>query len=327
MAPGYDISQIGYNPLGTAGLGLSGTYANYDNYMPSYYGMGMGIGTGMGYGMGMDQSIWNANAMGMNPMMMGYYNPAYMAQLQQHVEASQAQHAGNMHTVVLGNEVQAHKITDSAFVQKVLHNASVQQGVQNLYQKVQEGDHDGVCNQMDKLKRYIYDTYREELLAIGSKNPAVDATELIEIIYSNIAEANSGKASNLRDDIIQHGENAFANGFYQSLKEGHHERYTAETLNECFGLDIDNKEHQDKYQAAGKVVGGGVNILKKGAYGAIGGAALYTLGGGTLSLIKKAFGGKLIKFSGGRLAQFAVGAAILTAIADCLWKFTDTSAA
>lgn len=326
MAPGYDISQIGYSPLGTMGLGSTGAYGSYDYLMPSTYGMGMG--------MGMDQSIWNMGGYGMNPAfgggygMMGYFNPAYMAQLQQQVESSQAQHASNMHSQVLANEVAAYQTTDSALMQKILTNGSVQQGVQNLYAKVMEGDQDGICAEIDKLQQYIYDTYAEEFKASGCKNPAKEATQYIEIIYGNIAEANTGKQSSLRDDILQHGDNAFLNGFKQGFREGHHERYTAETMNHCFGLDIDNKGSQDFRQDVGKVFGTGASVLEKGAYGAVAGAALYTVGGGALSLAGKSFGLlKNMKFNVKALGKWAVLAAAAAAVADIVWKITDTDVA
>ena len=55
------IAGIGYSPLGTMGLGMSGQYGSYDAYMPSMMGMG--------YGMGMMNPMF-----GMGGMMGAYYN-------------------------------------------------------------------------------------------------------------------------------------------------------------------------------------------------------------------------------------------------------------
>ena len=114
MTLGYGISGIGWNPLGNVGLGMSGQFGSYDAYMPSMYGM-----TPSMYGMGMNPSIFGMNGM------YGMYNPSFMANMYQQVEASQAMHSGNMHELLLNNEVSAHRDTDSALVKKILTNAEL----------------------------------------------------------------------------------------------------------------------------------------------------------------------------------------------------------
>ena len=200
MAPGYSISGIGFNPLGNFGLGMTGTYGCYDGCMPSMLGMN--------YGLGMDSSLFGMN--GMNGMM-NY--PAYMAQMQQmqnQMEIANTQHAGAMHKIVLNNEINAHRETDSALIQKILTNGDIQQGVQNLYDKVREGDQDGICKEFDKLKDYIFNTYREEFMAVSDRiSPDVSATRAIESIYSQVISAQTKEIHTLRDDIEKYGDNAF----------------------------------------------------------------------------------------------------------------------
>ena len=129
---GYGISGIGWNPLGNWGLGMSGQFGSYDAYMPSMMGMGYA-------------GMMNP-ALGMTGMM-GYY-PAYMTQMQQaqnQIEISQAQHNGAMAQIVLNNQVNGHQAVDSAIIRKMLANGDVKQGIENLYNKVVEGDQNGIC--------------------------------------------------------------------------------------------------------------------------------------------------------------------------------------
>lgn len=316
MTIGYGISGIGYpsTALGMYGLPAAGAYGSYDNYMPSM--------------MGMNGSLFGANAM-MNPMM-AMYHPQYMTQTQQQIEASQLAHAANMHAGVLGNEVAAHRTTDSALIQKALTNSDIQQGVQNLYEKVVVGDQRGIREEFDKLKSYIYQTYGEELDARGDKlNPAISATQLIEIVYSRIVSAQrGGKVSNLRDDIRNRGESAFVNGFMQGLRRGHQDQYIDETLNHCFGLSINEKEHKDRVQGLGEIAGRGASILEKAAYGAGIGAVGYTVGGGAVSLTGKSFGKlKNMKFNLKHCGKAAFFTAIAAGLADVWWQLSETKAA
>ena len=311
---GYGISGIG-NPmgLGTYGLSAPGMYGSYDNYMPSM--------------MGMNGSIFGASAM--NPMM-AMYNPAYMTQLQQQIEASQLTHANNMHAGVLGNEVAAHRRSDSALIQKVLTDSDIQYGVQNLYEKVQKGDQKGIREEFDKLKSYVYQTYGSELDDRGDKiNRATSANRVIEIAYSRIISAqNGGQVANLRDDIVKYGESAFKNGFMQGFRRGHQGQYIDETINHCFGLRINQKEHQDALQGLGELTGRGASVLEKAAYGAGLGAATYTIGGGVVSLGGKSFNVlKNMKFNPKTMGKFAIVAAGLAAVGDILWQMAEPKTA
>ena len=275
MTTGYGITGIGY-PLGNIGLGSTGTYMSYDNYMPSMIGMNT-MNSGMGYGM-------NNSIFGMGGMM-GYYNPMFMAQMQQQIEASQIAHAGNMHTAVLNNELNAHRFSDSTLINKILTNGDIQQGVQNLYAKVKEGDQDGICAEFDKLKNYIFVTYKDELKSKGDKiNPSTAVTQIIEAVYGNIITAqNGGQVADLRSDIKRYGDGAAMNGFLSGLRTDHHDRYVDETMNHCFGLEIDQRGSKEFKQNFGNGVGRVASVLEKGVYGA--GAAVAITGIGT-GLIK-----------------------------------------
>lgn len=310
MTLGYGISGIGYNPLGNMGLGMSGQYGSYDAYMPSMMGMN--------YGMGMMNPTF-----GMGGMMGAY--PQFMAQMQQaqnQMEASQAQHNSAMHNILLNNEVTAHRETDSALVKKMLTNGDIQQGIQNLYNKVQEGDQDGICSEFDKLKDYVYNTYRDELAARGNKiNPSVSATQYIEAIYANVISTQTGQIHDLRSDIKNNGDGALVNGFMSGFRRDHHARYIDETLNHCFGLEIDHKGSKDMRQNIGNGVGRTASVLEKGVYGAGAGVA----GAGLICGLGKFFsGGKLPMFTKfGRTAWWAAGIGALAGMAADIWWQTE----
>ena len=310
MAPSYSISEIGYNPLGNLGLGVTGQYGSYDAYMPS--------SLAMNYGIGMGGSIF--------PMagMYGMYNPVFMAQMQQQVEASQAIHNGNMHGLLLDNEVNAHQETDSALMRKMLTNGDIQQGIGNLYDKVRAGDQDGICNEFDKLKGYIFNTYRDEFKARNGKiNPSASATQYIEAIYSQLASswAGDGQVHSLRDDIQRYGDGSFQNGFMTGFRKGHHERYIDETMSHCFGMRIDQKESKDMRKGLGNGVGRVASGLEKGIYGAAAGVGAATIGCGLGKLISF---GKLPTFTKfGRTAGFAACLGAIAGIAaDIYWQIS-----
>ncbi len=328
MAPGYSISGIGYNPLGNVGLGMSGQYGSYDAYMPSMMGMGYGMGMGM-------------NPMfGMGGMMSAY--PQFMAQMQatqNQIEASQAEHSSAMHKILMNNTVSAHRETDSALMRKMLTNGDIQQGIQNLYNKVREGDQDGICSEFDKLKNYVYNTYRDELAARGDKiNPSVSATQYIEAIYGDVITAQTGKVHDLRSDIVAKGDGSFVNGFMSGFRKDHHGRYIDETLNHCFGLEIDQKGAKDMKQTIGNAIGRPASVLEKGIYGAAAGAGAAGLGLGLIKLINSAFpkgsaegagrGAKCIRNIkwGGPLRFFAVAGLLAGMAADIWWQATDNKA-
>ena len=312
---GYGISGIGYGPLGNVGLGSSGQFSSYDAYMPSMIGMNYGMG------------------MGMNPMfgmggMLGAY-PQFMAQMQQtqnQIEASQAQHNSAMHQILLQNEVQAHRETDSALVRKMLTNGDIQQGVQNLYNKVREGDQDGICSEFDKLKNYVLNTYRNEFAARGDKiNASVSATQCIEAVYGNIISQQTGAIHDLRSDIKRYGDASFTNGFLQGFRRDHHSRYIDETLNHCFDLQIDQKGSKDMKQTLGNGVGRTASVLEKGVYGAGAGIAAAGILSGAAKVLS--FGIHPFWAALGKMWKPALCiGAIAGAAADIWWQTTDNKA-
>jgi hypothetical protein len=324
MASGYSIAGIG-NPmlgLGNFGLGSTTGFGSYDSYMPSMMGMGSIFGSGSYGGYGNYGSM-----MGMSPMMgtnsMIYY-PTIMAQQQEAIEKMQLQHAADMHAGVTENEVKANHDTHSAFVQKVLEDADIQRGVQALYDKVKEGDQDGICKQFDTLKQYIYTTYKDELSARNGKiNPAASAVELINKTYNSIITAQTNELHDLETDIKKYGDGPLMNGFRSGYERGNHERYVDQTLNHCLGLQIDRKESKDTRKAIGNVAGHVASVGRAAAIGGAVGAGAYVGLGGIASITKKTFGGKLIKFSPSTMGKFAVGAAILGAIGDVIWQMSD----
>ncbi len=295
------ISGLGYSMMGLGNLGLSapGTFTSYDNMM---YGMG-GMYSPYSYGM------------------MGMYYPSIMAKMQQDIESSQMRHSADMHSQLLQNDVRANRETDSALIKKVLTNSDVMQGIQNLYDKVREGDQDGICQEFDKLKNYIYHTYREELKERGSyNNPSTSATELIEAVYSQVL------STDLRSDIKKYGDGAMKNGFLKQFKPGHHDRYIDETLNHCFGVRIDQKDSKETSQAIGALGGGAAHALKYGVYGAAaGGGALLAgnvLAKGAAGIIGKSSKVPIkLKLAGkGALAGLIIGT-----IGDAVWQIAKPS--
>lgn len=303
MTTGYGITGIGYPMgLGNYGLGTSGTYGSYDNYMPSMLGMnGMTGMSGMAGMSGMYPSTFGGYGM------MGMYNPAFMAQMQNEVEKMQLQHAGDMHSLMTQNNVRAHRESDLEIINKMLTNASVQQGLQNLHSKVREGDQDGICEEFDKLRNQIYHTYKDEIEARGSKeNPATAATQMIEALYSAVYKDTAGAPANLRNDIKQYGDGAMMNGFMQGFRPGHHERYIDDTLNYCFGERVDQREAKDTRQAIGKCGGHAANVIEKGLIGTIAGAGSTAIILGTT----KACGAKNINCLKGSKVGGLIGAGL-----------------
>lgn len=323
------IAGIGYGPLGTYGLGMSGQFGSYDAYMPSMYGMSPSM-----YGMGMNPSIFGMNGM------YGMYNPAFMANMYQQVEASQAQHSGNMHEILLNNEINAHRHTDSALVKKILTNADIQRSAANLYDKVKSGDQDGICQEFDNLRDNILNTYRDEFAAMGDKiNPITSASQYAEHVYGNLATAwaGDGKTHSFRDDVIKYGDSSLQNGFMSGLVRGHHDRYVDETLNHCIDLRIDHKESKDRRQALGNGLGRVVSVLAKGAIGGGIGLGVGALGIGTIKGINALFPkheivengtkemvrgwSKIAKMPWGGPLKFLAVAGIITGIvADIFWQ-------
>lgn len=301
MAPGYSISGIGYPMMGLGDYGLStnSSYGNYDNYM-----LGMNGYSGMGYSMN--------PAMGMNGSVFGYggYNPLFMGQMMSQMEQYQANHAADMHTTLLDNQTRAHRETNKALIDKVLTDASVQQGVKTLATKVREGDQDGICLEFDNLRQQIYRTYGDEIRARGNEENAHQAvTQLIDYLYTSIITAqNGGETADLEQDIKKYGDKAFVNGFKQGHRKGHHDRYIDETLQHCFGYRIDEKESKDRAQAVGKLTGKAVNGLEWG----VAGAGVGTAG----HLMKNGF-----KLKG--LGTWALIGGLVGIGVDAIWKLAD----
>ena len=313
MTTGYGISGIGYpSMLGNYGLNTSGAYGSYDMCMPSM--------------MGMNGSLFSPNSMMMNPMM-NMYNPMYMAQMYQNYEASQVDHAGNMHTKITNNNVQAYSETDSALIQKVAQNGDVQQRIKRLHVKVLEGDQKGICNEYDGLRQAILSTYRDEIAARGDKiNPVTTASQMIDNLYANIITAQnqangSNEIASLEADIRKHGDGALMNGFMQGFRRGHHDRYVDETLQHCYGYDIDRQEGKEVGQTVAKVLGTATSVLEKGIYGAAIGAAGYGVTTGLGKLIAGGFGAaSKVNFSCKWLKAAAAIGAVAGIAADIWWQ-------
>ncbi len=283
MTLGYGISGIGLNPLGTMGLGMSGQYASYDAYMPSM--MGTSYMAAMTNPMFAAGAMSGAYGMGMG---MGMYNPTYWASAQQQIEASQIKHAGNMQGLVLNNEVNGLQNTDTALISKILVNGDITQRVQNLYDKVQEGDLDGVCEEFDKLKANLIKTYKDEIQTKGNKlSINAGAVEIIERIYGQMATsmAGDGRVHSLRDDIRSKGDSAFENGFFRGLKRDHHKRYVEEAMNHCFGLPIDQQGSKELDRKIGDGCGRVTSVISKAGMGAVGGVAVTGLALGGAKLV------------------------------------------
>jgi hypothetical protein len=315
---GYGISGIGYpSMLGTYGLDTNGSFTSYDAYMPS--------------NMGMNGSLFGANPMmgAYNPMMMGMYNPMFMAKMYQDYEASQVDHAANMHTKITNNNVQAYQETDLALVQKVATNGDVQELINTLHTKVLAGDQKGICNEYDKLRNAIMTTYRDELIAKGDKiNPHTTTNRIIRNLYSSIVTAQNqangiSETADLEADIKKYGDGAVMNGFMTGLRSGHHDKYVDETLQYCFGYDIDRQEGKEIGKSISKGVGKTVSVLEKGVYGAGIGAAGYCVTTGVSKLLASCVGlGSKVKFNC-KWLRGAVGLGMLAGMAaDVIWQCT-----
>lgn len=317
---GTDITKI--SPLGTYGLSAASAYGSYDNYMPSTYAMNGMMNTGMngiGFG-GMDPSMMYGMGM-MNPMagsygmeiMMQY--PKMMHELQNEIEKNQLLHNADMHRGMVTNEAKAYDDSVSALVQKILVNGDVQQGIMSLHEKIKEGDQDGICEEYDKLKTYVYNEYKEEFKNKGDKiNAAIAANEVIERMYNEIVSQKFGGTHSLREEIIAHGETAFQNGFYRGLRQDHNQKYVNQTLNHIYGERINNVGENENRQKFGKVLGFGASFAEKGAIGAAAGFGTYIVLGGACSLIKKVTTNKWAKFN----PKWAFGRAPLIAAAGFL---------
>ena len=312
----YGISGI--SPLGTMGLGTS-AFSSYDAYMPYNYGMGYGY----------DATMYGLGGYGMMSPMMNY--PMYMAQMQNQIEASQLIHAGNMHGLMLNNEVQAYKDTDSALFRKILTNGDIQQGVYNLHQKIVEGDQKGVIEEYDKLRSYIFNTYRADLEKEGTnKNVVATVNSHIENVYSRIISAQYNQTRTLKSDLNALGEEAFENGFNQAYKPGHNNVDVDEVVNHIYGTRIDNKHQKDNYRMAGKAVGHLARGGKMAAIGAGVGAGATLTGAlllkGGASLIGKAKSIEVLSKTTGNIGKWAAAiCAVGAVVGDIIWRNQDAA--
>lgn len=311
---GFGISGIGAYPmmgLGNMGLGVSGAYGSYDNYMPSMMGM-------------------NGSVFGMNPMM-SMYNPAYYTQMQNMAEEMQLQHAGNMHAGVLNNEVKAHRETNQALINKILTDSDVQLGIQNLCEEVRKGSNqDAVCKEFNELKDYVLNTYKDELAARSDKIvPEVSAVRIIESVYYNMTK------SKLLDDIKRYGETATMNGFMNGFRKDHSERYVDDTINHIYGNPVDERKSKELRKEIATYAGRGASMLEKGAIGA--GAGVAVAGTGILlnslltpKCIREWVGG-LECFANaskwGTLKKFGKWGALAGMALDVWWQLSDNKAA
>lgn len=265
MLASYSIPGL-YSPLGSLGLGTAGTYGSYDAYMPSNLAYS---------GMGMNSSIF--------PGGYGMYNPLAYADLQQKMEKNMLGHTNSMQHGILQNDVSAHRATDSALINKIITNGGVNRDIQNLYEKVKDGDQDGICEEFDQLRHTILTRYSDEIKSMGDKvNAYNEAGHLVERLYADIITRQTGVQANLRQDIIKYGDGSFVNGFEQGFRKGHHKRYIDETMMHCFGLSIDEKESKDLKQSIGKGLGMVANVAEKSIYGA--GAAAAIAGASTFAV-------------------------------------------
>ena len=311
MTIGCGISGIGYPMMGLGNLGLSstGTFASYDNTA-----------------LGMNGSIY-----GMNPMMYGMYNPVYMGNMYNQMETNQVNHASNMHTALMNNQVQATTETDRAQISKMLTNASVTKNIENLRQEVLKGDGEGICREFSLLKNQIYNTYHDELAARGSEeDPSTAATRLAENLYSSIVSAQTGQTVSLRQDIETHCESAMKNGWKQGFRKGHHDLTKEEVLNQCFGTRIDNEKSLQTTKEVTKAFGRVGSVLEKGVIGAGVGVAGYGVAWGGAKLLHSLVSKKSIKDCGFKLSLDSFGktakwAAVAFAVGDIIWQICDSN--
>lgn len=256
----YDISAIGnpyMSPLGALGLDGTSMYSSYGT--PSMMGMGGMAGMlGSQYGM-----------LGM-PSMMGMYNPAFMSQMtqvHQDIEKKQLQHATDMHTLLLKNQVEQFNAEDRTLFEKAMRDAAVNKGVKTLAAKVREGDQDGICQEFEELKQTLYTKYADYFKENAYKvNPSDSVTNWIEILYGNIVSAERGEQVDFASDIKKYGETPFEHGFWKNLHgKDYHNKYSEETLSYIYGTNVDNKSGKDRMEKLGswteRTVEGGVAAL------------------------------------------------------------------
>ncbi|MCQ2739726.1 MAG: hypothetical protein MJ237_05815 [bacterium] len=298
MSDGFAISPIGLN-----GLGSPSEYsAMFDSYMPYNLGMyspsammngynifGSGSGYDMsGYGLsglnGLNNGYnmfgsgngYNMAGLGMGGYGMGsygMYNPAFMQQMQRaqyEMEKMSLDHANEMHNKTVTSEANAYDESLIASIRKGMANADIETGVYNLYNKVMQGDQNGICEEFSKLRDYILKEYKQQYKEkAGRLDLDAAVTREVERQYASII----GGGHELKADILAHGDGAFANGFLQGFREDHHEMDVSRTLNYIYGTRIDQYGAKEHDRTFGKVVGSTAWGLENGLIGAGGGIA------------------------------------------------------
>ena len=245
--PQYGLGQYG---LGQYGLSDFGPYNSaYSSYMPTAMSMGMYDP----YSMGTMNCAYN-------PYMMNMYNPQFMAKMQQDIEVSNLQHAGAMHNIMKDVEVSNYSRSDEALIEQIAQNGSVASGISNLYQKVREGDQEGVMQEWDKVKEYVKSTYQDKLSARADKvNIDETVTEIVKRLYSSTVSAQEGRTADLVSDIKKYGETHFQNGFNEAFfGDGHSKATIGDTLEHCFGLRIDDEGSKKTQRKIGASLGEGL---------------------------------------------------------------------
>lgn len=311
MTNPYSISPIGMNPLGTMGLDYSGAYSS--TYMdPTMSGMmyGMPGMTGMG-------TMGNMGMMGM----MGMYNPAFIQQYmsaQQQIEKQQVQHAADMHKVLSETNVANLTTHDKEIIEQISINGDVQRGVENLASAVRKGDSDSIISEYDKLKANILLKYPNQIKSVENSNTNLTADRIIQVLYAQTIQQQSGEVTSLRDDITKYGENAFTNGFNRIFlgNDGHNKKYSEEVLSYINGnARINDKGSKDRAQKWGE----GTAHVAEGAGAAVTGAAA---GVGLLAIGKAIpkLGSKFSFFKNMKAAGWIGAGALL--LGDILWQMS-----
>ena len=287
----------------------SGAFGSYDNYMPSMMGMG-----GM-YGMG-----GMAGMAGMNNWML--QQQQLMQQMQAQGEKFQAQHASDMHEISASNEIKARRETMYKDFQSLSLDAAMQEGINNLYRKIQEGDQKGICEEYDKLYSATLDTFKDKF--DKNTNPTLQARRIIENMYAAQITAQYGGTHDLRHDIEETGEGAFANGFNQAFKSGHNKMFVDQTMDHIYGLEIDDEKSKKHSQDLGKGFGYATRGFRDVAVGATIGTVGYTVGHFAKGL-KGLFGNNTMnvgKFNWKKLGRFGIYGALAATAFDVFWSLS-----
>lgn len=333
-----DNDNTSISPL-TYGFGPS-SFGDYSSYMPSMMGL-TGVGSLSG---GMNSVFDPLTSFGAGMygggMMGGMMN--YMLDYQQNLQNLQNQlelntlnHNRQMHAGMISNEVQANEETMSGIIQKLLEDGAVQEGVMSLYSKIKEGDQNGVCQEYDKLKNYVYATFDKEIKAKGIAIARdAEARRIIRHIYGQIVSntARDGDSNHdLEGDIQKYCGSAFQVGFMKGFKGNNNQRYFEETMNHITGRRIDHRAYKDHLQKKGKVIGTICAGLRDIGVGSAEFAGLYTVAVSTIALLTLLCGGKNVGKWYGKLMSktgYAAMAGILyTGASDVIQRQNSKCAA